>query len=181
MGRMGFAFNIVIPDVNDENAFLDVNDVEGSIQRLARAKAESVAKDNPEALVLGADTVVYCERTILGKPSDALEARGMINLLKGRPHAVYSGVSLVCGDAHFSESAAEKTIVVVRDIDDSEITEYIDSAAYQDKAGAYAIQESAMAFISRIEGCYYNVVGLPIDKTISLFKAYLSRKDAADV
>ncbi len=181
MGKMGFVFDAVVPDVQDENAFLDAGDIEGSIRLLACAKAGSVARGNPDALVVGADTIVYCERTILGKPRDAVDARGMLNLLKGRPHTVYSGVSLVCADARFSKSAVEKTTVFMRDFDDSEITEYIDSTAYLDKAGAYAIQESAMVFISRIEGCFFNVVGLPIEKTISLFKAYLSRKDAADV
>jgi septum formation protein len=181
MGQMGFTFESVVPNVPDENSFLDANDLECSIQRLACAKAQSVASENPEALVFGADTIVYCERKILGKPGDAAHARDMLNLLRGRPHVVYSGIALVCEGDRFSRSAVEKTIVVVRDIDDSEITEYIDAKAYLDKAGAYAIQGSAMVFVSRIEGCFYNVVGLPIEKTISLFKAYLSRKEFADV
>jgi len=181
MGQMGFAFEPVVPNVPDEDSFLDANDIEPSIRRLAFAKAESVAKGNPGALVLGADTIVRCGTAVLGKPRDAVHARGMLDLLKGRPHMVYSGIALVCVDARFSESAVEKTTVFVRDIDDHEMTEYIDSTDYRDKAGAYAIQGRAMVFISRIEGCFYNVVGLPIEKTISLFKAYLSRKDSADV
>jgi len=181
MGRMGFTFEAIVPNVPDENSFLDANDIECSIQRLACAKAQSVAKDNPEALVFGADTIVYCEKRILGKPEDATQARGMLYLLKGRPHVVYSGIALVCEGDRFLQSAVEKTIVVVRNIDDGEITEYLDSMDYLDKAGAYAIQGSAMIFVSRIEGCFYNVVGLPIEKTISLFKAYLSRKESADV
>ena len=181
MQQMGFTFEPVVPNVPDEDSFLDANDIERSIQRLAFSKAQSVARGHPEALVLGADTIVYCKMTILGKPRDAAEARGMLDLLKGRSHVVYSGVALVCEDDHFSETAVEKTIVVMRNIDDREIAEYIDTRDYQDKAGAYAIQGTAMAFISRIEGCYYNVVGLPLDKTISLFKAYLSRKESTDV
>jgi septum formation protein len=180
MGQMGLTFESVVPHVPDEDSFLDVNDIERSIQRLACAKAESVAIHHPGALVLGADTIVYCERTILGKPRDEAHARSMLELIKGKPHAVYSGIALVCEDDHFSRSAVEKTIVVIRGFDDREMTEYIDSRAYEDKAGAYAIQGSAMVFVSRIEGCFYNVVGLPIDKTISLFQAYLSRKESAD-
>jgi septum formation protein len=171
---MGFTFEAVVPDVSDESAFFDVNDVEGSIRRLAAAKAQSVAAGNPGAIVLGADTIVFGGGRILGKPRDADEARSMLAMLRGRPHIVFSGIALICGDARFSESAVEKTTVIFRDFDDDELSEYIGSASYLDKAGAYAIQENAMTFISRIEGCYYNVVGLPIEKTISLFKAYLT-------
>jgi septum formation protein len=180
LGQMGFAFESVPPDVSDEHSYLDANDIKRSIQRLAYAKARSVAGGNPEALVVGADTVVYCEGAILGKPHDAAEARDMLHHLRGRSHAVYSGVALVCEEDRFSQTAVEKTIVVVRAIEDREIEEYIEERDYLDKAGAYAIQESAMVFISRIEGCFYNVVGLPIEKTISLFKAYVRRKEESD-
>jgi septum formation protein len=180
MGKMGFTFESALPDVADEQTYLDGNDIEGSIQRLAHAKARSVAEKNPGALVLGADTIVYCEGAILGKPRDGAEGREMLHRLKGRAHTVYSGVALLCEDDRFSLTAVEKTIVVVRAIEDLEIEEYIDGRGYLDKAGAYAIQDRAMVFISRIDGCYYNVVGLPIEKTISLFKAYVKRKEKID-
>ena len=177
LGLMGFTFESVVPDVPNENSYLDATDIERSIQRLAFAKAQSVAQGHPGALVLGADTIVYCERAILGKPRDAAQARDMLHRIKGRAHMVYSGIALVCAEDDFSQTAVEKTTVVVRAIEDPEIEEYLDDRGYLDKAGAYAIQGSAMVFISRIDGCYYNVVGLPIEKTISLFNAYVSRKE----
>ena len=178
---MGFSFEPVVPKLSKEDSFLDVNDIERSIQHLALAKAQSVARGHPKALVIGADTIVYCQKAILGKPRDAIEARDMLDLLNGKSHAVYSGIALVCEEEKFSESAVEKTIVTLRNIGDREIAEYIDATEYRDKAGAYAIQGRAMVFVSRIEGCFFNVVGLPIDKTISLFMAYLNRKESADV
>ena len=180
MERIGFTFEPVAPDVSDEHTYLDANDMDGSIQRLACAKARSVARGNPEALVFGADTVVYCERTILGKPRDGAEARDMLHRLKGRAHTVYSGIALICEEDRFSQTAVEKTVVFVRAMENREIEEYIEKRSYLDKAGAYAIQGSAMVFISRIDGCFYNVVGLPVDKTISLFKAYVRRKEESD-
>jgi septum formation protein len=181
LGKMGFSFESVKPDVGDEGSFLDVNDVECSLKRLAMAKARSVAVQNPGALILGADTIVYCEGAILGKPRNGEEAAAMLRLLKGKSHLVYTGIALMGEEDRFSESDVETTKVFFRDIDEGEIVGYIDAMDYRDKAGAYAIQGSAMIFISKIEGCFYNVVGLPIQKTISLFKAFLRRKETAHV
>jgi septum formation protein len=178
---MGISFEIATPSVGDEDSFLEVNELEKSLVRLATAKAASVAIHNPDALVVGADTIVFCEGAILGKPRDNRDAEAMIRRLQGKSHCVYTAIALVAEKENFVVNGIETTKVFFREIDEREIGEYIDSKDYQDKAGAYAIQGNAMMFISKIEGCYYNVVGLPVQKTISLFKAYMRRKETCHV
>lgn len=175
---MGFSFDVVAPDVDDEAAFLDKEDIRRSLQGLAREKTKSASVRHPDALVLGADTIVVSNGIILGKPRSKTEARAMLNGLKGRHHSVYSAVALACEEEGFFQSGIEKTRVFFRDIDEREIESYIDSGEYVDKAGAYAIQGSAMVFVKKIDGCFYNVVGLPISATISLFNAYMTRKES---
>jgi septum formation protein len=178
---MGFSFETYAPALINEEAFLEAGDLERSLQRLAIAKAKSVSSRFPSALVLGADTVVARGGKILGKPKDKEEARAMIRLLAGESHEVYSAVALVCEEAAFIESGAERTVVRFREIGVEEIASYIESKDCRDKAGAYAIQGDAMVFVDRIEGCYYNVVGLPVTRTISLFTAYMKRKEPNNV
>lgn len=138
--------------------------------RLAREKAEAVfasrlAHDPSEPLlVLGADTIVVCEGELLGKPADAAGAARMLRLLSGRTHQVITGVCLATGSRPPAtvEVAAEVTQVTIQSLSESEIAAYIASGEPMDKAGAYAIQGRAGRWIPRIQGCYFNVVGLPL-------------------
>jgi septum formation protein len=177
LAKMGINFDVAAPRIENERDILDINDIERSIAKLAAAKAASVAYTRSEALVVGADTVVCHEGAILGKPVDIDEARKMLKTLSGSVHTVYTGVSLVCEQEKFIKSTVEKTDVYFRDLDDSEIDSYLRSGEYMDKAGAYAIQGLAMIFVEKISGCFYNVVGLPVYKTISLFNSYVTRKE----
>lgn len=129
------------------------------VKRLAREKAEAVAAA-PEDIVLGADTVVVLESEILGKPADSADAARMLRMLSGREHIVMTGICLVIGKDAVED--VEKTRVRFVPLSDEEITEYVASGEPLDKAGAYAIQGLASKFIDRVEGCYFNVVGLPI-------------------
>jgi len=178
---MGISFSTQSPLVDDEASFLSMNNIEESLRKLAKAKALSVAAAQPDSLVLGADTVVVCDNVLLGKPRDEHGARAMLKLLSGKAHRVYTGVALCRKNAHFIESSVVATTVYFRDIPDEEISMYIESGEYGDKAGAYAIQGKAMVFIEKIEGCYYNVVGLPVVQTIALFNAYTIRKELHNV
>jgi septum formation protein len=127
---------------------------------LARRKAEMAAEDEPEALVIAADTLVAVGGRILGKPADALQAAEMLRMLSGRAHDV---VTCVCvawqGKIH---SASERTRVHFDTMADGDIGNYVSTGEPLDKAGAYGIQGRAGVFISGIEGCYYNVMGLPL-------------------
>jgi septum formation protein len=143
------------------------------VQRLAEEKAQAVWNAHSSAdtldeplLVLGADTCVVCDGHILGKPTDTTDARRMLELLSGRTHAVLTGLAVVTGRKVVRD--LEITQVTFNRIDDAEIAEYIASREPMDKAGAYAIQGYAARWIPRIEGCYFNVVGLPIARTVAM-------------
>jgi len=142
------------------------------VTRLAREKARAVydqlAAAEPRIAVLGADTTVTLDNHILGKPEDASDAARMLRLLSGRTHRVITGVSLV--SAVGVETAAEVTAVQFLTLSDAEIETYVATGEPMDKAGAYAIQGRAARWIPRIEGCYFNVVGLPIALVATLLE-----------
>jgi septum formation protein len=129
------------------------------VQRLAEEKAHSVQR-NPDDVVLGADTVVCVDDFILGKPADEEDARRMLRLLSGRDHWVRTGICLLSPGKCITDCAV--TRVSFERLTESEIQEYTRSGEPNDKAGAYAIQGLAAKFVRSIEGCYYNVVGLPV-------------------
>jgi septum formation protein len=129
-------------------------------ERLAQEKALSVAQRRPLDIVLGADTIVVVDGQQLGKPSDAADATRMLRMIAGRDHRVITGVCLVVGGKQ--SVASETTRVVVSEIAEEEIADYVASGEPMDKAGAYAIQGIASRWITKIEGDYGNVVGLPV-------------------
>jgi nucleoside triphosphate pyrophosphatase len=129
-------------------------------ERLAREKALAVARHRPSDVVLGADTVVTINDHLLGKPSDAADAERMLRLLSDRKHQVITGVCLVVNGR--ISVASETTQVTMNELTGKEITDYVASGEPMDKAGAYAIQGIASRWIPRIEGDYFNVVGLPV-------------------
>jgi septum formation protein len=140
-------------------------------QRLAREKAEAVARlqqTAPDAVILGADTVVVCGNEILGKPQDAADAQRMLRLLSGQTHAVITGVCVVASEER--KTAAETTRVTVSALSEADITAYIASGEPFGKAGAYAIQGLAAQWIPRVEGCYFNVVGLPLARAAGMLR-----------
>jgi septum formation protein len=174
LAQMGFTFTVVPPDPVDEATFIDPLALEQSLIKLAEAKASTVADRHPGSLVLGADTIVVKDSHVLGKPADAAEAARMLALLSDSKHRVMTGLALVCREQSFLTTAAASTDVFFRKVDKNEIIGYLKHDEYRDKAGAYAIQGKALIFISAINGCYYNVVGLPVAETITLFKKYIS-------
>ena len=135
----------------------------------ARRKALAVAKRYPGRVVLGADTVVFQDGAVYGKPKDAEDARNMLKSFAGRRHDVVTGVAIVAKDGVCYTDATE-TKVFFNDLTDDEIAAYIATGEPMDKAGAYAVQGRAAAFIPRIEGSFSNVVGLPLAEVASLLK-----------
>jgi septum formation protein len=150
------------------------------VTRLAAEKAQAVYElisgSEPEVMVLGADTTVTLDNHILGKPEDAADAARMLRLLSGRTHRVITGVSLV--SAAGVQTAAEVTAVQFHSLSEGEIQAYIAVGEPMDKAGAYAIQGFAARWIPRIEGCYFNVVGLPIALVSTLLEGSRLAHDA---
>jgi septum formation protein len=131
--------------------------------RLAFEKAEAVARRNPAAWVLGADTLVAGMGVILGKPQNSGQAADMLRLLSGRTHRVLTGVALCGLESGLRQGWVETTKVSFRHLKWAEIEDYLKSGEPADKAGAYGIQGAAGAFVRRVEGSYTNVVGLPME------------------
>jgi septum formation protein len=157
------------------------------VTRLAREKAEAVYREltaahpkpeeNEQSLaVLGADTTVTLDNAILGKPEDAADAARILRLLSGRTHRVITGVALVT--AKGAQVAAEATAVRFLALSEAEIAAYVATGEPMDKAGAYAIQGRAARWIPRIEGCYFNVMGLPLALVCSLLDSCAEKSDS---
>jgi len=176
LSMMGIGFEAAGSGVADESAYIDPSDLDGSLRRLAAAKAEGASLERPEALVLGADTVVVAGKEVLGKAADRADAARMLRALSGASHTVITAVALLCAERGFAESAAARTEVFFRELEDEEIEYYLTFPEYEDKAGSYAAQGLAMAFIDRIEGCFYNVMGLPVAATLGLFKKFIGKE-----
>jgi septum formation protein len=140
------------------------------VRRLARQKAETAFAAHPNAVALGADTIVVISGEIMGKPRDAQDAIRMLRLLSGREHEVLTGVAIVAARGVIVEVA--RTRVWVNPLNDAEIEDYVATGEPLDKAGAYAIQGLGSRFIDRIQGSYSNVVGLPVSLVYRLLKGY---------
>ncbi|HEV3118524.1 MAG TPA: Maf family protein [Gemmataceae bacterium] len=138
-------------------------------QRLAREKASAVFQRHSNAAVLGADTVVVADEHLLEKPRDREDAVRMLRLLSGRTHQVITGVCLIA--RAFERTEVEVTQVTFSRLSDDEIAGYVRTGEPMDKAGAYAIQGMASRWVERIEGCYFNVVGLPVARVYRLMRA----------
>jgi len=140
-------------------------------RRVAYAKAQHVAQQYPTAVVLGADSVVVLEQQILGKPGDMDDARQMLTRLSGRVHTVITAVAVLHHARHFVCLDTVQTLVRFHPLSSAAIEQYIATEEPKDKAGAYAIQGAAAAFVASWEGCYTNVVGLPLRRTAALLQA----------
>lgn len=170
--NLGLLFEVITSDA-DETCTL--SDPALLTQELSRRKGEAVREAllskgalGDDALIIASDTVVCCDGEILGKPRDKADAERMIRMLSGKAHTVTSGVALLCGGEVYTDSATTK--VFFDELDEAFISEYIASDEPYDKAGAYAIQGKAAPVISGIEGCYFNVVGLPVNCLARLAK-----------
>jgi septum formation protein len=130
----------------------------------AHRKARRVAKKHPDALVLGADTLVFLGEEIMGKPADAVAAEQMLSRLQGKTHQVVTGISLIHLRAHRERLLAASTDVTFHPLDADQIRKYLAAVNPLDKAGAYAIQERGEMIVAAISGSYSNVVGLPLEQ-----------------
>jgi septum formation protein len=132
------------------------------VERLALLKASSVAKEEPESLVIGADTTVCVDDICLGKPEDDEDAARMLSTIQGRTHLVWGGISLVCHESGFVWKNSFSTEVTMAPMDSETIRRYVATGEPRDKAGSYAIQGIGLQFVSSIKGSYSNVVGLDV-------------------
>ncbi len=131
---------------------------------LAYQKAAWVAKSLQNGMVIGADTVVVANQTILGKPIDPAEAITMLTMLQGKEHSVFTGVAVIDVASGRNQVFSEETRVLFRNLSSAEIQAYVATREPLDKAGAYGIQGKGALLVEKINGCYFNVVGLPISR-----------------
>lgn len=158
LSAVGWGFTKRVADVDESES--EGESPESYVQRLAMKKAETVAELYPDGIVLGADTTVVIDGTIIGKPVDLDDARRMIKMLSGKIHEVLTGVAIVANGR--TNVGLERTKVEFAELSESEIEFLVQKGEPLDKAGAYAVQAQAALFIKGIEGDYWNVVGLPI-------------------
>lgn len=162
-------FNIPFRQVSpnfDEEAIPFHNNPQEYVQILAKGKADSLAHQFPQAVVLTADTIVYREGKIYGKPRDQHEAFEFLKELSGKWHSVFTGLTVSFKGQDFQ--TLEETRVLFNSLTEEQMQQYHHALIFSDKAGGYMIQGAGSLIVKRIEGCYYNVVGLPINALCSV-------------
>ncbi len=164
----GIAFTVQTADVSERRRARE--SPLAFAKRLAREKAAAVFARRSQDFVLGADTIVVVGRDILGKPRDAADARRMLRRLSGRTHRVITAVCLFGPAVH--DVRAQTTRVTFARLTEAEIRDYVSSGEPIDKAGAYAIQGLASRWVARIDGCYFNVVGLPVPLVYEMLRRH---------
>lgn len=167
----GFVDDFEIISDDSEEVIEEGITPEETVQRLAMQKARNVSeKTDAEALIIGADTVVFIDGKILGKPANGAEASEMLHMLSGRDHHVCTGLAVIDNKTQKSYCGFERTVVNFRHLTDDEIIKYIKTGEPMDKAGAYGIQNIGALFVENIKGDYFNVVGLPLCKLSQVLK-----------
>jgi len=165
--KLGINFQYVTSNI--EEKFDESLSVYEQVVKLATMKAYKVANIYDEAFIVGADTVVYLENKIIGKPKDIVDAKNILKSLSGKMHEVITGVAIVNKREKLIERFYEKTEVYFRKLNDALIDWYIDTDEPMDKAGAYGIQGAGSLLVEKIYGDYDNVVGLPVGKLLEAF------------
>ena len=173
LSRIISDFEVKISDF-DEGTVEVSKDIEKYVKTLAEGKAKSVALNcTNDSIIIGADTIVVIDDNILGKPKDKDDAFRMLKLLSNNVHRVYSGVTVINNEKQVMKSECLYTEVYFSELSDEEIWRYIDTGECLDKAGTYGIQGYGGVFVEKINGCYYNVVGLPLNLLNKMIKNVL--------
>lgn len=168
LAQIGIEFSVIQSDI-DEDFSLSLPP-EAFTEHWAREKAKNVGEKNPDSLIVGADTVVVLNGKILGKPKDETTSFSMLRSLSGKTHEVITGVSFFSMDPQIDVTFNERTFVSFKTLSDSDIHYYIDNYQPYDKAGSYGIQDWFSVHISKIYGCYFNVMGLPLSTFFAQYR-----------
>jgi septum formation protein len=170
---IGLEFEIIDSKFNERDEVYTIPEVH--VLELAEKKARKVAENINDAIIVGADTIVVLNNHMLGKPRTANEAREMLRTLSGKTHTVYTGLAIVDKPSEEMVSDYQRTRVTFRELNDREIEQYVKTKNPMDKAGAYGIQDQSAVFVSKIEGCFYNVMGFPLAKFYQTLQTFLQR------
>ncbi len=168
--QIGVAFSADPADVDERR--LPGEDAESYAVRVALDKARVAAARAGKGVIIAADTIVVLGDAVLGKPADARDAERMLAMLAGRRHRVITGVAVLDGETGMKRTAAAATDVWFRDLSPAEISSYVATGEPLDKAGAYGIQGRGALLVTKIEGCYFNVVGLPLSLLNGLLREF---------
>jgi septum formation protein len=160
LALLGLPFDVTHPDF--EEIVSSHRRIEEEVLDFAIGKAQSVARQNPQALVIGSDTMISLDGAKIGKPRDLSDARTMLGKLAGRTHYIYTSVAIIDGSGGSGLKVIEKVVVRMRDFSDAEVEDYLVYGESIDKAGAYSIQGKGRHLIASIEGDYLAAVGLPL-------------------
>ncbi|MCL2767485.1 MAG: Maf family protein [Synergistaceae bacterium] len=166
LSLIGCKYEAYSPNVDE--SILEGEPPECACGRLSAAKAEKARLLFADALIIAADTLVTIDNDVFGKPCNSDEARVMLNKLNGREHKVITGLTIIFMGKTITET--ETTIVCFRKLSENDMEAYISTGEFQGKAGAYAIQGYASLFVERIDGDYFNVVGLPLQRLSRMFE-----------
>ena len=173
LSRIVKDFEVRVSDFDEESVQVN-DDIEKYVKMLSEGKAKSVALNyGSDSIIIGADTIVVIDNKVLGKPKDKNDAFRMLKSLSNNVHRVYSGVTVINNSTKVIKSECLYTEVYFSELSDEEIWKYIDTGECLDKAGAYGIQGFGGVFVKSINGCYYNVVGLPLNLLNKMIKEIL--------
>ncbi len=168
LGQAGVAFEVIVSGCDETP--VPGETPQDMVERLALVKAATVADQQRDALVIGADTTVFIDGKALGKPESVEEANSMLATIAGRTHEVWGGIALVCRERSLSQVWSHVTQVTMAGMDPEMIARYVESGEPMDKAGAYAIQGLGLQFVESVSGSYSNVVGLNISALMQRLK-----------
>lgn len=168
---VGFDFEVIASELAEGDEEYTVPEVH--VLELSRKKALKVAENIKDGLIIGADTIVVLDDTILGKPANSKHAKEMLRQLSGQTHIVYTGFTIVEKPPGNIVSDYEKTEVSFRELEAEEIEQYVKTESSLDKAGAYGIQDHGALFVSKVNGCFYNVMGFPVTKFYKTLRSFL--------
>lgn len=174
--QAGYKLIIEKSDIDESQFPTDKIEPYAFAEQLALAKAKNVAPNHPDKIVLGADTIVDYDGTIIGKPADKKDAEEIVCKLFSKPHKVITGVALVRINDNTELVTYDVTVVYPKKMSSEHIKEHIFSGTWKDKAGAYAIQETGDEFVERIEGSLTNVMGLPLELVTNLLDKLIVSK-----
>lgn len=173
LSRIVRDFEVRVSDFDEDSVQVN-NDIEKYVKILSEGKAKSVALNcSKDSIIIGADTIVVIDNKVLGKPKDKNDAFRMLKALSNNVHRVYSGVTVINNTTKAIKSECLYTEVYFSELSDEEIWKYIETEECLDKAGAYGIQGFGGVLVKRINGCYYNVVGLPLNLLNKMIKEIL--------
>ncbi len=173
LAQLGLSFSVSESNIDESVVLEEGKDPEETVRILALAKARAIAEGlADDLLVLGADTVVVVDGQVLGKPSSVMDASRMLGLIQGRSHNVYTGVAIVHSATNKILTGVECTTVHMRSLSREEIEAYVATGEPMDKAGAYAIQGLGATIVTGVNGCFYNVVGLPLARVATMLREF---------